>query len=152
MEVVMSIKPYIALLSLVASAQSEAFTCYVTLVKDSCWTSYNVTVDVLEAASDKTILTMTVPEGKSWVRESFNCEPGQKLVYRAQFSPVFWESEKGKTYPAKSYWSLPGTINAGETAWEVPICYPEAFAAVPLPPKATSNCRCDFSAVPALKP
>src|SRR5689334_14957516 len=95
-----------------------AITCYYTLVKDNCWAKYNVSVEVKDAVSAKTLTTVTVPAGKSWTRGTFPCETnGQKLMYQAQFSPSIWESEKGKVYAAKNFWSLPNEINAGDSAW-----------------------------------
>lgn len=92
----------IFIVSLISSSSPwAAITCYYTLVKDNCWTKYDVSVDIMDAATNKILKTITVPNGKSWSRQTFPCDPGQKLIYRAQFSPVFWESDKGKTYMAK---------------------------------------------------
>ncbi|KGP63166.1 hypothetical protein EP47_06710 [Legionella norrlandica] len=128
-----------------------AFTCIYTLAKDSCWTEYNVTVDVIDELTSKTLLTVTAPKGKPWARGTFNCEPAQGLRYVAQFSPVFWENDAGKTYPGLRNWYLPAKINPGDLAWTIPICYPSDFAQVPFPPKAGGNCQCDFDSIPAPK-
>lgn len=125
--------------------------CYFTLVKDNCWTDYNVTVDVFEAGSEKKILSILVPAGKSWSREQINCEPKQNLIYRASFNPIFWKNDEGKVYRSLRNWSLPDKINAGDKAWGLPICYPADFSSVPLPPTATSHCKCDFLPIPQIK-
>jgi hypothetical protein len=146
-------KTFILILSLISSSSLWAsITCYYTLIKDSCWTKYDVSVDVMDALSAKVLTTVTVPAGKSWTRQTFPCEPGQKLMYRAQFSPVFWDSDRGKTYAAKNYWSLPNTINPGDSAWNVTVCYPNDFAQVPLPPDVSGNCSCSFDNIPAIPP
>ncbi|WP_058535751.1 hypothetical protein [Legionella saoudiensis] len=130
-----------------------AITCYYTLAKDNCWLKYDVTVEVMDAVSAKVLTSITVPAGQAWGRVTFPCETnGQKLMYRARYSPIFWESEKGKVYSAKNYWSLPNEIKSGDSAWNVSVCYPTDFAAVPLPPEATNNCQCDFSTIPAIPP
>ncbi|MFJ1268278.1 hypothetical protein ACD661_06895 [Legionella lytica] len=130
-----------------------AITCYYTLAKDNCWLKYDVTVEVLDAISAKELTTITVPAGQAWGRVTFPCETnGQKLMYRARYSPYFWESEKGKVYSAKNYWSLPNEVKPGDSAWNVSVCYPSDFAAVPLPPEATNNCQCDFSNIPVIPP
>lgn len=129
-----------------------SFTCYYTLAKDSCWTKYDVSVDVVDALTERKLLTVTVPAGKSWVRETFDCTLSESLIYIAQFSPVFWESDKGKSYRGLRNWFLPGTINPGDTAWTLSVCYPADFAQVPLPPGADNNCKCDFSTIPVIKP
>ncbi|CAM2975358.1 hypothetical protein [Legionella worsleiensis] len=134
------------------SAPLWSFKCYYTLVKDSCWTNYEVSVDVMDSAKQDKIFTITVPKGESWGRVEFSCTPAQSLMYFSRYSPVFWESEKGKVYPAIRSWSLPGTINPGDEAWTLNICFSADFSQIPLPPDAKGNCKCDMSAIPAPKP
>lgn len=134
------------------STQIKAFPCYLTLVKDSCWTDYNVTVVVFDVASNASLVSVNIPKGQSWVRQSFTCQPAQSLKYQATFQPAFWESDIGKVYMGMNYWTLPTAVTNNDTAWEVPLCYPAAFSEVPLPPDATANCRCDFTSIPAIKP
>lgn len=129
-----------------------AFDCYLSLVKNSCWANYNVTVTLLDADTNKTITTLDMPKGTMWNRQYFACEPKMKLNYTAVFSPTIWENEKPRAYTATRFWSLPETIKAGTSAWEVPICYPNAFSEVPLPPEANNTCQCDFKQLPAIKP
>ena len=141
-----------ALCGLGVSAQSLAFPCFLTLAKDSCWTNYDVKVIVMDASNNQPITTVEVPKGQSWTRQPFTCQPGQKLIYQASFQPAFWQSEVGKVYMAIRYWSLPATPKPGDTAWDIPVCYPAAFAAVPFPPDATGNCKCDFGSIPPVPP
>ena len=128
-----------------------SFPCYYTLAKDSCWTKYEVSVDIIDATKEKKIITVTVPAGKSWTRATFECTPAQSLIYIARFSPVFWESDKDKTFRGLRNWSLPGEINPGDRAWTIPVCYPADFAEVPLPPAAGGACKCDFESIPEIK-
>ncbi|KTD12056.1 periplasmic protein [Legionella gratiana] len=143
---------FIFILSFIASCSLWAFTCYYTLAKDNCWTKYNVTVQVIDGLTEKVLITPTVPAGKSWVRETFSCSVAQSLMFRAQFSPVFWENDKDKVYVSKRFWPLPGTINPGDSAWNISVCFPADFTQVPLPPEATSNCTCDFDSIPVIPP
>ncbi len=129
-----------------------AFICYYTLAKDNCWTNYEVTVDVIDASNLNKVFSLTVPKGKSWGRAEFTCTEAQSLLYYARYSPIFWNSEKGKTYPALRNWTLPGKINPGDLAWTIPVCFPADFSQVPLPPDAKGNCKCDFSNIPEPKP
>ncbi len=129
-----------------------SFTCYYTLVKDNCWTNYDVSVDVIDASNTNKVFSLTVPKGKSWGRVEFSCTAAQSLLYYSRYSPVFWQSEKGKTYPALRNWTLPGKINPGDLAWTIPVCFPADFSQVPLPPDAKGNCKCDFSSIPEPKP
>ncbi|MDP3269368.1 MAG: hypothetical protein Q8M40_10010 [Legionella sp.] len=129
-----------------------AINCFFTLAKDSCWTGYNVVVDVIDARTNQILTTVTVPAEKSWTRQSFVCEPSQKLMYHARFTPVFWQSDEGKTYLAKRFWSLPSIINQGDSAWNLSVCFASDFALVPFPPNATGNCACDFKDIPKLEP
>jgi hypothetical protein len=136
---------------LLISPTWASITCYYTLVKDNCWAKYAISVEVTDAITAKVLTTVTVPTGKSWTRVTFPCETnGQKLMYHARFSPSIWESEKGKVYPAKNYWSLPDQVNPGDSAWNVSVCYSADFSEVPLPPEATGTCKCDFSVVPEI--
>lgn len=140
-------------LSFICTSPLWALTCYYTLAKENCWLKYNVTVQVTDAANDKLLATVTVPAGQLWTRVTFPCETtGQKLMYKAQFSPVIWESERGKIYPARNFWSLPNKVNPGDSAWNVSVCYPTDFSQVPMPPEATGHCKCDFDSIPVIPP
>ncbi|KTD66204.1 hypothetical protein [Legionella spiritensis] len=134
------------------SAPLYAFPCFMTLVKDSCWLNYNVKVVVQDAVANKEVLTITVPKGKKWARERFECQPAQKFMYFASFTPTIWENQEDLVYRAKRYWFMPGSIGEGDTAWNIPICYARDFAGTPFPPDATGNCVCDFSDIPEVKP
>lgn len=129
-----------------------SFPCYYTLAKDNCWLKYDVSVDVIDASTEKKIFNINIPAGTPWVTKTFECTVAQSLIYIAKFSPIIWESDKGKTFRGMRNWFLPGVINPGDTAWTIPVCFPKDFAEVPLPPTAGSNCACDFSDVPPVKP
>ena len=130
------------------SASLYAFPCHFTVVKDSCWTDYDVTVDVLETEKDTKITDVLVPKGQSWQRTQFECSPKQVLLFRAKFSPAFWKTDEDKVYNAKRYWSLPETIVTNAKGWDIKVCYPKDFAAVPLPPAANNKCACNMDEVP----
>lgn len=136
-------------LLLLVSQTTWSIQCFFTLVKDNCWLDYDVTVNVTDAITSKPVLTITVPKGKkSWERKTFDCQPLQSLDFVAKFSPIFWESDKGKTFKGKRTWTLPVHMEKGDTAWNITVCYPEQFTAIPLPPTAGSNCACDTKAIP----
>lgn len=129
-----------------------SFTCYITLAKTNCWKDYTVSADVINSATGGTMTTVTVPQGTLWARQIFDCEAAQKLMYIARFSPIFWAKDKGKTYSALNFWSLPDAIHPGDSAWNISVCYPNDFALTPIPPQATSNCACDFTSIPVIPP
>lgn len=129
-----------------------AFTCYMTLVKDTCWTQYNVTVEVYDAANNQQKSTIIIPAKSTWARQKFECQPGEKLRFQAKFTPIFWQQDEGKVYPGVSFWSLPDAVQSGDTAWNITLCFPREFAEVPMPPTATANCQCDTSKVPPIQP
>lgn len=145
------IRIFTLILGLFSIATSWSFTCYYTLAKDSCWTKFNVSVDVMDAAEEKKIMTVPVPAGTPWVRQAFECNPKQGLHFIAQFSPVFWEGDKGKKYQGSRNWFLPEEIHSGAKAWTISLCFPTDFLEVPLPPKADSQCKCDFTVIPEVK-
>lgn len=134
--------------ALLFSTRLLAFPCFITMVKDNCWTDYTVTVDVLDAETDGVLMTIVVPQGKSWVRKSFESRPKQRFMLRATFEPPFWKAEEGRQYFAKRYWALPEEVVGETMAWNVGACFPADFSSVPLPPGAGSNCRCDKREIP----
>jgi hypothetical protein len=138
-------------LLLLVTPTAWSFDCYMTLVKDNCWTPYNVSVDVVDADSKKVLTTALIKAGDSWIQQEFDCKPGQKLIQVARFNPSFWKEEEGKSYSGHRYFLLPHTMKPEDSAWNIPVCYPSDFIAVPLPPHAQGHCRCDFSAIPKLK-
>lgn len=124
-----------------------SFPCYYTLVKDNCWADYDVSVDVIDSANLKKLLTLSLPKGTSWTTSEFNCTPAQGFIYMAKFSPVFWAADEGKQFRGLRNWTLPGTIKPTDVAWTIPICFTSDFADVPLPPDSKGNCKCDFTQV-----
>ncbi|KTD63646.1 periplasmic protein [Legionella santicrucis] len=143
-------RTFIVALSLILSNSLWGITCYFTLAKDNCWNKYTVSVNVIDAETTKVLTTLTVPAGKFWTRQAFPCQPGENLRYKATFSPLIWESEKGKVYAANHFWSLPNTISPGESAWNISVCYASDFSEVPLPPEASGTCKCDFDSIPPI--
>ena len=129
-----------------------AFPCFYTLAKSNCWVDYDVTVNVYDTKNNQLLKTVVVPKGKAFVREAFVCEAGQTLNYTATFTPKIWENEIGAVYNAQHYWALPVELTAKTKAWEVSVCYPDAFAEVPFPPQASGNCKCDFASIPVIPP
>lgn len=152
MGLIMKIKKILLGLSVLCTSPTWAIDCYYTLAKDSCWTNYNVSVDVIDSETNSLLTTVTVPKGKQWTRQIFDCKPSQKLMYKARFDPIFWSGDKDKTYSAQRYWLLPDVVNPGDSAWDVSVCYPSDFSLVPLPPTATANCLCDFTLIPVIPP
>lgn len=146
----MFIARFLLLNSLFFSSSLFAFPCFITLAKDNCWLNYDVTVIIKDVAVNQQVASITVPKGQAWGREAFTCQPAQKFMFFASFNPSIWESDFNKTFIAKRYWSLPATISSGETAWNLPVCYSNDFAEIPLPPTANSRCQCDFSKIPAI--
>lgn len=133
------------------TAQVHSFPCFITMIKDSCWTNYNLTVTVNNATTGKTVTTVSVPQGTSWARQQFDCQPADVLSYSAIFNPVFWQNDEGKTYAGQNETILPKAIGQGETAWNINLCYPAQFSEVPMPPEADSHCKCVTEGIPPIK-
>ena len=142
----------IPLIGVCFTIQAQAFPCFLTMVKDSCWTDYNVTIVAADATTGKQITSVLIPQGQSWTRVQFNCQPKDSIEFVATFTPVFWENDKGKSYAGQRQWTLPEAIKAGDTAWNIPMCYPTQFSQVPLPPGADNNCKCNMEEIPLIKP
>ncbi len=139
------------LLSLCVLSNSHAFTCYVTLAKDSCWAHYATSIQVIDAASAKTIAKVSVPQGQSWGRVSFPCQTGQTISFSAKYSPSIWQGDQGTSYASEQYISLPAAVTPGSLAWNIPVCFSRDFSGVSIPPSATNRCACDFKSIPALR-
>lgn len=127
-----------------------AIPCYLTMVKDSCWTNYAVTVTMMDASNAKQVLQVEVPKGQSWVRQGFTCDPAQTFLFKAQFSPTIWGDQAGLFYASQQYWQLPEQLKANETAWNLVLCFPKQFSSVPLPPTAGQHCACEMEHVPPI--
>lgn len=146
-------KKLLLLAGLFFSGSLLAFPCYITAVKDNCWTNYSVILVVKDALNNNVQTTVLIPKGQSWTRQAFNCNVGERLGYTATFEPSFWASEKNAVYNAQAYTLLPNDPPAAdEKAWEVQLCFPTGFPGVPLPPEASGNCKCDMKAVPPIPP
>ena len=130
--------------------QAHALPCYITLVKDNCWSNYNVSVDVVDVSNETVMTTLIIPEGTSWVRNEIVCQPKQTVMLKATFSPVFWESDTGKIFYAQRYWSFPEITKPGVTALSMTICYAKDFAGLSLPPEANGHCVCDTKSIPPI--
>lgn len=129
-----------------------ALPCTFTLVKDSCWKDYDVTIIVHDVMNPKPMLSVTVPKGKTWVRQATECRESQKINYSATFSPVIWRGQENRVYYVKKTWTLPNKIKSGDSAWEVRLCFPQDFAKVPESPTATANCDCNYKSIPVIPP
>ena len=134
------------------SCNVQAFPCFLTIVKDSCWTKYDVTVTAVNSVTNKTEISVLVPRDKSWARSAFSCEPSESLYFYASFTPAFWKQDVNKQYPAISKKSLPMLITKGATAWNITLAYPGDFSELTLPPDAKGSCRYDLKAVPPVEP
>ena len=143
---------FIIIFGLFLSIKAMAFPCFLTIVKDSCWTKYDVTVSAVNAGTGKDATSVTVPKSEKWKRVKFSCEPEEILTFKAVFSPVFWKSDEGKIYSSRRDWPFPDKIEKEASAWGVTLCYPKDFSEVPLPPDAVGNCVCDKSGIPPIPP
>ncbi len=142
-------KLFMMLVGVFGLAQAHALPCYITIAKDNCWTNYNVNIDIVDTLTEKVIASMSMYEGTPWVRQKIVCQPGQTVLLKATFTPVFWEADIGKVYFGRRYWSFPKQLVAGESAMSITICYASDFAAVSLPPEASGDCACDMESIPA---
>ena len=137
-------------LGFIWSMNLHAFSCYITVIKDTCWSNYNVSVHVLNSQS-QVLASVMIPKGTSWSREQFTCHPGEILDFEATFSPVFWEQEIKHKYFGKRHWHLPENPEKGLSAWNVTLCFAKEFSEVPFPPDAVGHCRCETKNISPVK-
>ena len=145
-------KMFTIMLGLAGVTNVFAFPCFLTLAKDSCWLNYNVTVDVLAGHTGHVLVSALVPQGTAWTRVKFDCKPGETLTFSASFTPIFWENDDGKHYEGLNERTLPEAPGAGETAWNIKLCYPQEFAQGPFPPEGNGSCACDMGNIPPIEP
>lgn len=139
----------IIVLNLLFICKAQALSCYITMVKASCWKDFNLNVTVINAESGDKLGEITVPQGQLWDRKEFSCQPGIILALEAKFSPEIWHGDSEKSYKAIRLWRLPKSEdNRDNYSWNFTVCYPEWFSDIPTPPKASIDCKCDMSAVP----
>ena len=125
----------------------DAFPCYVTVVKDSCWLNYDVTITVSERDTQTVVGNVLIPKGETWSRQEFTCQPNQIFQYAASFQPAIWQSDIGKSYRGLRSWGLPTSFSSSLVAWELKLCYTSDFSETPLPPEVEGHCQCDFTKV-----
>lgn len=131
-------------------SRAYSMTCYVTVVKASCWLNYDVHVKVLNGTTSGQLVTVDVPKEQQYARQTFPCNAKQELAFQAMFEPAFWDNERGMIYPGKQFIFLPAVEKTTDQAWNVPVCFPDAFSKTPYPPDAKGVCTCDFSVVPPI--
>ena len=128
-----------------------AFPCFVTVIKTACWKDYEVTVKVTDPATNRQWADASLPaNGKLWARTQFECKPAQSLHFSAQFAPQIWQARANQVYPATRDWFLPEEITPEVTAWNINVCFPTDFDAVPAPLTTLDRCFCDAHAIPAI--
>jgi len=132
--------------------QAHAFPCYITMMKDNCWASYDVTLDLIDVATEQVVASMSIPKGKSWARKEIVCQPKQVVKLKATFSPEIWAKDKGKAYFGKRFWSFPEQINKGDGAWNMVLCFARDLDGVPLPPDVSGQCTCEAKDIPPIAP
>lgn len=146
----MNITCFIGLIGLFLSINVHAFTCYLTIAKDSCWINYNLTVSAYDSLTNKKLVSVLIPTGKSWEREKFSCKEGTTLRFQAQFTPIFWQDDEEKIFYGSKFFALPREVSKTDTAWNITQCYPEQFSEVPMPPEADNKCACNLDKIPAI--
>lgn len=134
-----------------AITKAYAFPCYVTVAKENCWVDYDVNVTVIDAKTRQPLSAVHIAKGDMWGRASFTCQPGETLMYSATFAPTIWDGEENNVYEALRFWSLPTAPRPKELAWEINVCFAQAFSGVPLPPQASGVCVCDFKSIPPIQ-
>jgi hypothetical protein len=143
---------YIVLGMLLSTKAAFAVSCYVTVVKGSCWVEkFSVTVKVVDVVSKQELSKVTIPAGKSWERASFACNPGQQLQYLANYSPKIWDGDVEKIFESKRFTTLPLELKPTDLAWNIPICFSDDFKEVTNILTGDGKCGCDFKSVPPLK-
>jgi hypothetical protein len=148
----MKINKLLLLVGLLFSTQLiHATQCVLTVLKDSCWESYQVKVQFFDKKNNNFLTSLTIPAMQNWARVKFNCSPGQVLAASASFLPSIYAGETNKSYSSVRFWNLPNVEPEVGAIWTLEICFGSDFANLPFPPKATNNCQCNPSDAPAVQ-
>ncbi|HBB53480.1 MAG TPA: hypothetical protein DCZ80_06225 [Legionellales bacterium] len=129
----------------------HAVECYVTFVKGQCWKDYQVHLKLIDMRTHQNQLEIDLPAGDMWVREKFECQPGQIFNKTVSFSPAIWEGDDKKDFSSLAKISLPSSPPQEGAIWSIDVCIPGDFAKVPSPPGDVTNCGCDKSNIPDIK-
>lgn len=125
-----------------------AADCVLTIIKDNCWTNYDINIEFFDAENGQFVARANVPSNQNWGRVKFKCHSSQIFTAKARFSPDIWEGDSKKTYSSVRVWNLPEIAPAGDAAWAINMCYSKDFASIPEPLNA-KNCKCDPKSAPA---
>ena len=136
---------------LLVSSKLWAVQCYFTVAKGGCWKDYDVDVVLVNRAKQENVQTIHIPKGQLYTRVNVECQSKDVFSAFAQFSPAVFEEEENNKYPGVRFWAMPLTAPKPGGVWEIDICYPLQFAKLPMPKTDNSDCKCDFSSIPALE-
>lgn len=139
----------ITLLLLCGLGQALAFPGEIEVVKEACWKDYDVQIKVIDGRTSNVLYTLDLPKGKERASLKTEISPRQEFYFRATYSPVFWESDKNKTYLGKKYISAPAALSSTEHRWSMFLCFGRDFKSIPLPPKTDGHCPCPAHQLPA---
>lgn len=147
----MALLKYIGMMILLSvSCVNWAIECYVTLLKDKCWSGYQVHMTIENLKSLNKVIDLDVGPNQTWARKKFDCEASQVLKKSVSFTPAIWDSEKGKIYQNNFMTRLPDTKPAQGVIWSMEVCFPKNFSQVPTPIKNMNDCGCDKTNVPEI--
>lgn len=126
-----------------AISPALAAVCQLHVLKDSCFHNYDVTVDVYLQGAPARLFDIPIVRGQDEGLREFNCEPDQIYELKARFAPAFWQGEENRIYAQRTYMRLPQNFPANTGVWKLTTCFGRDFIGVPLPPEASSQCRCE---------
>ena len=132
------------LLIVTTSIFSAPTECIATATKDSGWANYDVSIDLMDYSTKKLISNLDLKAGNPkqniapvfTTSQTFDCEQHLMIYFKAEYTPVMWEANKGKTYHSSNIWDLTKQlqqlqIQSGATKLEIKINFPQDFVGVP---------------------
>lgn len=131
-----------ALLSMATSFVLAA-VCQLHVLKDSCFHNYDVTVEVYLQGAPARLFDIPIVRGQDEGLREFACEADEIYELKARFAPAFWQGDENRVYAQRNYMRLPSHFPANTRVWKLTTCFGRDFIGVPLPPEASSQCRCE---------
>lgn len=135
----------VSLFSFVTALASDSMVCQVHLTKPACWQKFDVKIMLLNGTTLKVLDTYHLKDNPVLTKK-FDCKPGEVITFASSFDPSIWHNDKYKIFNAQGSWQVPQTLKKGISAWQVNICFPDAFQDVPMPiTTQPETCTCNAS-------
>lgn len=126
----------------------DGYPCVVRLIKTACWKGYQISVQPIDAETEKAMGDPIVLDKNTYqINAPMVCHPNQSISFKASISPPVW-ANSNTVYLSRNFWRTPRALPPKATQWIVSLCFRRDFSSVPLPPSVKAACQCNFEELP----